>query len=248
MVVNEDSTIRFGRRVGDYVRYRPGYPAALIELLARESGLGPGSVVADIGSGTGLLSRAFDEAGYKVIGVEPNREMREASDFPGVDGRAEATNLADRSVDLIVAGQAFHWFDPEPTRREWRRILRPQGTIGLIWNEGLHEGAFMRAVGEVIDSFGEERDKGGVIREAGRNRIAGFFAPAAVRTAEFPNQQQFDFEGLRGRVFSSSYLPAEGEPGAEALTRELERIFDRHQSAGRVTFLYRTKVYWAKPA
>lgn len=242
----EDPTTRFSRRVDNYLRYRPGYPREVVRLLDR------GSVVADIGSGTGLLSLPFLEAGYQVIGVEPNREMREAGDaalgnfenFYSVNGRAEATTLQDHSVDLIVAGQAFHWFDVTPTKREWLRILRPGGTIALIWNGRLHEGAFMQEVEEVIGRFAEDRDSDGAIREAGKSRIAGFFAPAAFHTAEFPNEQQFDWNGLRGRVFSASYLPAEGEAGADEMAEALKDVFDRHQRNGQVSFLYRTKVYW----
>ena len=244
----EDSTARFSQRVENYARYRPGYPAAPIELLARESRLGPGSLVADIGSGTGLLARAFMDAGYDVIGVEPNREMREAGVCRAVDGRAEATTLPAACADLIVAGQAFHWFNPAATKREWMRIIRPGGSMALIWNERLREGAFMRELGELIDHFATERDPDGAIREAGQNRIAGFFAPREPLTAEFPNEQRFDFEGVRGRVLSASYLPLETEPGAERMGNELRHIFDRYSEDGIVRFLYRTKVYWSSPA
>ncbi len=242
----EDSTKRFSGRVDNYIRYRPSYPRAVVELL------GSGGVVADIGSGTGLLSLPFLAAGCEVFGVEPNREMREAGstllarfpNFHSVEGRAEATTLPDHSVDMIVAGQAFHWFDVEPARREWARILRPGGTMALVWNDRLREGEFMRQVEAVIDRYAGERDADGAIREAGRSRIANFFAPAGFQTAEFPNQQEFDWEGLRGRVFSASYLPAEGDPGAAEMAAELKVVFDRHQRDERVTFLYRTRVFW----
>src|SRR5438552_740760 len=123
----DDSTSRFSRRVANYVRYRPGYPGAVPELLAREVPLTPDSHIADIGSGTGLLSRAFLDAGFSVTGVEPNADMRGAGDyeladrsrFRSVAGTAEATTLPSSSFDLITAGQAFHWFDPVPTRAEW---------------------------------------------------------------------------------------------------------------------------------
>jgi SAM-dependent methyltransferase len=246
-----DSTTRFSDRVSNYVRFRPGYPAAVAELLCRECGLTEASRIADIGSGTGLLSRVFLDAGLDVTGVEPNREMREASDaflagyprFRSVDGRAEHTTLAGESVDLITAGQAFHWFDVEKTRREWERILRPGGTAALIWNERSAESPFMREVQAVTDTFAAARDPDGAIREAGRGRIAGFFAPAPFRVDYFPHWQLFDFEGLVGRIVSSSYLPMEGEPGHEEMCRDLARVFDRWQQAGRVAFQYRTRVY-----
>jgi SAM-dependent methyltransferase len=220
-------------------------------LLAQESGLDEASEIADIGSGTGLLSRAFLDAEFKVTGVEPNREMREAGDmllagysrFRSVDGRAEATTLADQSVDLIIAGQAFHWFDPKETRREWKRILRPGGTASLIWNDRFVESPFMREVEDVIDAFAGARDSDGAIREAGRSRIAGFFAPSPFQLTEFPNRQVFDFEGLLGRILSCSYIPVEGETGFHEMKRDLAGVFDKWQQAGKITFEYRTKVY-----
>ncbi len=131
--MNSDSTARFSSRVADYVRYRPGYPRALVRLLEEECGLAPESVVADVGSGTGILSELFLHNGNRVYGVEPNREMREAGErllaayenFVSVDGRAEATTLEDACADFVTAGQAFHWFDPAGARREFQRILRP---------------------------------------------------------------------------------------------------------------------------
>ena len=174
-----DSTKRFSSRVANYVRFRPGYPAAIVELLRREYELADASEVADIGSGTGLLSRDFLDAGLAVTGVEPNREMREAGDalltgyarFRSVDGTAEATTLGDSSVDLITAAQAFHWFDVDATRREWLRVLRPNGAVALIWNERLVETPFMREVEAITDKFAAAGDPEGKIREAGRGRI-----------------------------------------------------------------------------
>jgi SAM-dependent methyltransferase len=252
--VFDDSTTRFSRRVNNYVRFRPGYPAALVDLLARHAGLTAASTIADIGSGTGLLSRPFLDADYAVIGVEPNREMREAGDallasyprFRGIQGTAEATTLSDHSVDLVIAGQAFHWFDVEKTRREWTRILRTGGVAALIWNERCMEGAFMRDVEAVIDIYAAEMDRDGAIRESGRSRIPGFFAPSTFELNEFPNKQQFGLEGLLGRVASCSFLPDEQDPRFEKMSSDLARVFERHQVAGTVRFEYRTKVYWGR--
>src|SRR5512144_1560718 len=110
-----DPTQRFSGRVTNYVKYRPSYPAAIIDLLRVECGLTPDSLVADIGSGTGLLTELFLRAGNRVLGIEPNREMREAGDrllqnyprFSSLDAAAEATTLPDQSVDFITAGQSF---------------------------------------------------------------------------------------------------------------------------------------------
>ena len=247
-VVTSDSTTRFSTRVENYVRFRPGYPAAVAELLRREYGLGE---LADVGSGTGLVARVFLDAGFGVTGIEPNREMRLAGDqlladyprFRSIDARAEATTLADQSVGLIVAGQAFHWFDVAKTRREWQRILRPGGGVALIWNRRFVETPLMREVEAVTDKFAALGDPDGAIREAGQGRVAEFFGSAAYRVDEFPNQQQFDFEGLLGRIASSSYLPMAGQAGYEEMAGELGRIFEKWQADGTITFEYRTKVF-----
>ena len=137
-----DSNTRFSDRVADYVRTRPGYPTAVLDILGTETGLNPATVVADVGAGTGLSAELFLRNGNTVFGVEPNREMREAAEsllagyanFHSVAGSAESTTLPDASVDLIVAGQAFHWFDVPRARAEFRRILRPDGVVVLMWN------------------------------------------------------------------------------------------------------------------
>ncbi|HSG40824.1 MAG TPA: class I SAM-dependent methyltransferase, partial [Thermoanaerobaculia bacterium] len=126
---------RFSSRVQNYVRYRPGYPLSLIDFLETNLGLAPGAVIADVGSGTGKLSELFLDRGYRVIGIEPNDEMREAAeglkerypDFVNLAGQAESLPLDDRSVQAVMAGQAFHWFDPGKTRAEFARVLVPGG-------------------------------------------------------------------------------------------------------------------------
>src|SRR5712691_7831802 len=138
-----DAKQRFSNRVADYVRYRPGYPPAVLDLLRTDCGLRPDHVVADIGSGTGILSKLFLENGNRVFGVEPNAEMRQAGEeylasydgFSSIEGSAESTTLADSSVDFITAAQAFHWFDPQAARREFARILKPGGWVVILWND-----------------------------------------------------------------------------------------------------------------
>jgi SAM-dependent methyltransferase len=246
-----DSTKRFSSRVENYVRFRPGYPPGIVELLRDKYGLTEDSMVADVGSGTGLLSRVFLDAGLAVTGVEPNREMREAGDallagyggFRSIDGTAEATTLADSSVDLITAAQAFHWFDVEATRREWLRVLCPNGAVALIWNERFIDTPFMRDAEAITDKYASAGDPEGKIREAGRGRIGGLFGPSDFRVDEFPNRQMFDFAGLVGRISSSSYLPMAGEPAHKEMSEELRVVFEKWAEDGLVRFLYRTKVF-----
>jgi SAM-dependent methyltransferase len=240
------ATQRFSARACNYKRFRPGYPAALVDFLRENCPLEPNARIADVGSGTGLLSRVFLDAGFDVIGIEPNREMREAGEAGALDATAEATTLPESSIDLIVAGQAFHWFDPARTRVEWLRILRPPGPVALIWNERFDGTPFMREMGAMIDRYAAERDRDGAIREAGKGRIAGFFAPQPYSVEEFPNRQTFHYEALLGRIVSSSYLPNEGDPDYPALASEVREIFERWQQEGSVEFEYRTRVYWGR--
>jgi SAM-dependent methyltransferase len=118
----EDSTVRFSDRVEAYLAGRPRYPLAIVDDLARRAALTPQAVIADVGVGTGLSAEPFLASGYRVIGVEPNAAMRAAgleflSRYPRYecrDGSADATGIDAASVDVVIAVQAFHWFDPGP--------------------------------------------------------------------------------------------------------------------------------------
>jgi SAM-dependent methyltransferase len=244
--MHRDPTTRFSSRVEAYERYRPSYPREVPALAERECGLGPDSRVADIGCGPGFLARLFLEAGCEVYGVEPNAEMRQAGErmlgawprFHCTAGRAEATGLPDRAVDLITAGQAFHWFEPQSAHHEFRRILKPDGWVMLVWNERRREPGFMAAYEQTIAQYAPEKDR------INRQTIADFFRGGTWREACYPNEQRLDAEGLRGRMASSSYAPQPGTAGFDALMKGVDRLFARHQSQGQVTVLYETLVYY----
>jgi SAM-dependent methyltransferase len=252
-----DPTGRFSDRVDEYVRHRPGYPPQLVELLRRECGLGPGCVVADVGSGTGKLTELLLVTGARVYAVEPNDRMRQAAErllgqvpgFLSVDGRAEATSLPDTSVDLVTAAQAFHWFDQTAARAEFLRILRPLGIVVLLWNERDDAGSeFLRDWEGCVRRFSVDYGDADHRRTASRERIAAFFGPAGFREAEFPNWQDLDLDGLRGRYRSSSYALTPGHPQFGEAMEALAEIFRRHQQHGSVRIDYRTRVYHGKPA
>ncbi len=150
----QEGSEAFARLAQDYARFRPGYPVAILQELADACGLTPAWAVADIGSGTGNLARLFLDAGHTVVGIEPNRQMREAGErhlapypaFRSLDGSAEDIPLPPQSVDLVTVGQALHWFDIERAKGEFRRILRGGRQVAVAWNdrrpdpEGFFEG------------------------------------------------------------------------------------------------------------
>jgi SAM-dependent methyltransferase len=247
-----DPLKRFSSRADDYARYRPSYPAALMDVLARDCGLSASSVVADIGSGTGLLSKLFLDFGCSVLGVEPNADMRAAGErflagdprFRGMDGRAENTGLDTASVDLVTAGQAFHWFEPVRARAEFRRILRGAGWVALIWNERLvNDDPFLIGYEELLRRHAPEYGRVDH-RRIGDAALAAFYGHSEWRTVTLPNAQYFEPEGLRGRLLSSSYAPAPGTPGHEEMMAGLEHLFASTQQEGRVTFAYETRLHY----
>jgi SAM-dependent methyltransferase len=248
-----DSTQRFTGRVEDYARYRPSYPPELLDLLRRECGLSEDTVVADVGSGTGILARLFLENGNRVIAVEPNEEMRRAGEsllseydrFESVTGRAEATTLPQGSVDLITAGQAFHWFDPATARQEFARVLGPGGKVVLVWNDRQKDGApFQVAYERLLKTYANDYAEVEHGRKGNPENVRGFFAPNHVHTATFSNRQVLDYDGLLGRLRSSSYVPAEGQSGYLEMLGELQRIFRNHENGGQVVMEYVTGAYY----
>ncbi len=246
------SSDRFLGRVAAYAKYRPSYPAAAIDLLEAHCGLIPGAVAVDLGSGTGILSALLLQRGARVFGIEPNREMRAYSevaltgDFHGRDGSAERTQMPDRFFDLMVAGQAFHWFDPQKTRVEALRILKPGAWAALLWNERPKEVVpFLEDYEALLRRYAPEYDAVAQLR-AQEEGIARFFG-GPPRQATFENRQVLDLEGLAGRVMSSSYAPTRESPEYQPLMAGLREVFDRYEREGAIEFPYRTLVYFGQP-
>lgn len=243
-------TERFTSRVENYVKYRPSYPAEIVPFLAQKAALTTYSTVVDVGSGTGISSALFLQQGYRVIGVEPNAAMRAAAEhmlaenprFTSISATAEATALPDQSADLVVAGQAFHWFDQARARAEFARILKPNGTVALMWNERLDATPFLREYDQLIATFGSDYHQ--VRHETvSADVVRAFFAPDPVEVNQWPNAQQLDYQGLQGRLLSSSYMPQNGDPRYEPMIAELQRLFNAYQENGTVAILYTTLVY-----
>lgn len=245
-----NSTTRFSDRVEDYVKYRPGYPSGIITFLQKTYGLTTGKIIADIGSGTGISAKLFLDNKYQVIGVEPNKAMREKSEallnaylnFHVIAASAENTTFNDNSIDVIVAGQAFHWFDRLACRKEFERILKPGGFVVLIWNERLIKDDFAKAYDKLIVTYSKDYQSVDH-RNIDRKSIELFCAPNPVALEIFPNKQVFDFDGLKGRLLSSSYVPKGDEGNYRAMIHDLSLLFNEYQQDDKVEILYDTKIY-----
>jgi SAM-dependent methyltransferase len=249
-----EPTARFTTRVEEYRRYRPGYPPAIVDLLARECGLSKNSVIADIAAGTGLLSEIFLARGHRVLAVEPNEKMRAActdlgsqySQLQCLDGTAEATGLADNSIDLITVGQAMHWFDHLHTRREFARVLKPQGCCAIIYNNRRIGGdAFHDGYEKILRDHGSDYESV-QRRHMSKENLATFFASNEMQSASFDNSQQLDLEALRGRILSSSYMPQPGHPRHDAMSAAIENHFAANESNGHVRLEYKSVVCYGQ--
>ena len=273
----ENPPPRFSRRVENYIKYRPRYPQAIIDLLQRECHLTTTAVIADIGSGTGLLTELFLNNGYRVFGVEPDPEMRAAAEylfqgyrhFTSISATAEATTLADHSVDVVTAGQAFHWFDREQARREFLRILVPKGWAVLVWNiqrtagtpflaaleqfwqtyltrEGLHA----EATGQDLSTLLQQTNP--VYRwrlhpeQADQELVSPLFRTGFYKVKTFENHQVYDFEGLKGRVLSAGSAPEAGHPRFTEMLEALSALFQTHQVDGTITIEQETRVCYGQ--
>jgi len=250
-MLRKSPTERFSSRVEDYVRFRPGYPREVVTVLREECGLLPESLIADMASGTGIFTRLLLENGNRVLGIEPNAEMRKAGEeylaafgnFTSVQGTAEATTLASHSLDFVTAAQAAHWFDRDKSIVEFRRILRPGGYLVVLWNDRLVDAPgfdqdYERLVLRYGTDYGEVKRRGAA--------AAHFFGDIPCTRRALPNPQRLDYEALEGRLLSSSYIPEAGEPDYEAMIRDLKSLFEKYQHQGRVQMGYDTTMYFTR--
>jgi SAM-dependent methyltransferase len=250
-----DSINRFTRTVENYVKYRPSYPFAIVEFLIRACGLTSTSVIADIASGTGFLAEIFLKHGNPVIGIEPNVDMRKAGQhflhnyprFTSIDATAEATTLEARSVDMITVGQAFHWFDQAKARQEFARILKPDGWVVLAWNIASNKTPFMVAYEQIWLKYlappSTSIETNGLAIES---ELRAWYKPGIINFESFDNSQVMDFDGLRGRILSSSYSPTPEHPRYVPMLAELRALFETHQMQGKVTIEYECQVCYGQ--
>jgi len=247
-----DSAARFSDRAEDYAKYRPHYSPEVVLALQQACGLSAEHLVADVGCGPGMLAEIFLDNGNHVVGVEPNREMRIAGEiylawypyFSMIDGSAEATTLADASIDFVVAGQAFHWFRPAETRAEFARILKPGGWAVLVWHDrNIESTPFLRAYEDFIRRHAIDYEQVTHKYVASYGALERFFAPNEMKLILQGNYQRLDLDGLCGRLLSSSYIPKSGER-YDAMLRELPQFFSAHAKDGHILLQYDTKIYY----
>ncbi len=251
-------TERFSDRADDYHRYRSGYPMAVIDLMRDGCGIRRGASVADMGSGTGILTKMLLDAGFDVTAVEPNEAMRlvaeqDLSRFPrfhSVAAAAEHTGLNGASFDAITVAEAFHWFVPGAAHQEFQRLLRPDGWVFIIGNHRQKDASpFARDYEELFRTFGESH-----VAVEHRDQALGahhrriLFSTGSLQIAQFDNPQVMDWPTLRGRFFSSSYAPRRGDPRHENCLLCLEKIFQKHAANGQVILDQKTEVYYGKLA
>lgn len=239
---------RFNDRVENYEKFRPRYAPQIVNFLESKIDFNENMTIADIGSGTGILAEMFLKHGNKVYGIEPNNEMRRVAErrlstyekFISIDGLSNDTKLEEKSVDLITAGQSFHWFERESTKEEFRKILAPGGTVLLFWNMRDYESEFMKSYQEIIMKYYEKLNI-----PQDDSYIDDFFAPHEVIHKIFENPLEYTFERLIGETASQSYLPNETHKDFEPMKSQLKDLFDVHQKNGLVTFEYKTHMYYS---
>lgn len=253
--MNIETTHRFADRVDNYVKYRPHYPQEMFDFLLSKHILTENSVIADIGSGTGISTEPFLKLNLEVFAIEPNKEMREAAEkllsvhknFHSVNATAENTTIKDHSVDIIVAGQAFHWFDKEKAKQEFKRILKPEGYVVLLWNDRRTDSTeFLRSYEDFLQLCGTDYKEVNHKNIQDKKIFDSFFGENNYAEKWFDNFQEVDFAGLKGRVLSSSYMPNEGHKDYEHMIYCLKKVFARYQQNNTVRLEYDTKIYYGQ--
>ena len=246
---NLQPTGRFSNRAENYLQYRPAYPAEILRFLSQSMGLAQAHHIADIGCGTGLFAELFLKNGYTVTGVEPNHAMRAAAEkrignyelFTCLATRGEATEIESESIDLITVAQAFHWMDPDMTRQEFQRILKPGGAVAFVSTVRKKHTAFLEDYDRLKQSFRLEP----LPDLPDEIRINRFFRGSDIHFQSFPNSHWLDFDGLKGLLLSSSAIPLPGHPSYDTMISSLVQMYVAYNRNGFVEMEYETNVYWS---
>jgi len=244
----------FSTKAADYAAARPRYPVALFERLSASRTLYPAAQIADIAAGTGLFTGQLLHRGYNVIAIEPNAAMLAVADaalgkyrkYRSIAASAEATTLADASADVITCAQAFHWFDAEAVRREWLRVLKPDGRVVLVWNTRPLTDPLQKALDDLLGEFGGDK-QAALDRRQDLSRVPAFFAGESFEHFELANMQQLDHDGLISLALSRSAMPDRATPQGERAVQKLSQLFASHARDGQVNVSYRTVAFVGRP-
>lgn len=245
-----DNKKLFSNRVEDYVKFRPSYPEEMINFLF-EIGITTNSTVCDIGSGTGILSELLLERNVKVMGVEPNDEMRnyskillnKYSNFIPILGSAEETGISDNSIDIITSAQAFHWFDRKKCQKEFRRILKKNGKVFLIWNRRDNSTSLLKAYEDIQKTYGINYDKFNH-QDIDDEEISEFLNNCKKK--QFNNSQKLDWEGFLGRALSASYTPKPDHYQYKNFEKSMRSIYKDNEKNGCVEVNYITDIFYGE--
>jgi ubiquinone/menaquinone biosynthesis C-methylase UbiE len=249
--MSRSTSDRFLGKTDDYVKFRPGYPIEILDYLSKNHGFSSNAICAEVGSGTGKFSELLLQNKNKVFAVEPNGEMRGAAEksltafqsFKSVSGDSVNTTLEKGSIDFIFCAQALHWFANENTAKEFKRILKPNGRVVIIWNKKAYEkSSFMKGIHKIfiedcIDFLSVKLEN-----IADKEILSSLFKDN-YDSYSIDTKQTFNLDGLIGRMMSASYAPPEGHPKHQKFISEIKKLFQSEEKKGSVEFLYETVTY-----
>ena len=245
------NTENFTGKAEVYSKYRPSYPNEFIDYLLSENRLNEDSVLVDIGAGTGILTKQLLEKGLSVKAVEPNGDMRIIAEqslnqnnrFTSINATAEHTSLNDNSVDLVIAAQAFHWFNKEKFKKECIRILKQDAKVSLVWNSRDSSNQLIIDNEQICKKWcpsfygfsggiGEDQD---VFKHFYRNGTYEFIT--------FQHDLVFDYEGFLGRNLSASYAPQKTDKAYTSFVSAIRELFEKYSHGGEIVIPNLTRSY-----
>jgi len=242
----QDNTNKFNKKAKDYVKYRPTYPDEFIDYLIKDLKI-KNKIVADIGSGTGKLTELIVNNVKKVYAIEPNKDMRIAAEkilnknknFISINGCAEDSKLKNNFIDVIIVAQAFHWFDIKKTMVEFKRILKKNGLLVLVWNTKIHNTNFLKTQLKILSKYSNK------VKTRNKNSVKKAFPNGYLKKSYWHNQE-FDLKGVLGRISSLSYCPAQNTKQYKIIEKQITNAFNKYSKNGFIKYNYKTNAYIGK--